>query len=362
MLSLAKFVKAASLAVVVGTSLLCSVLVLKAAAPRATASNSPAPNVPSGLKASTPARQIDDKINFLLLQNEAARAKLSSGSLVFQEVLGGDVPADASKGELHSRSGTVSFHNAFRLGTKKETAGIALSAGGPIIQHVESETHSVIGPFHSGIWIVGRPLAEQYDHQSPQSMRISTIERIGSLAGEDYLQLGFGAPNKPLRELINEDPARFSWKVEEKNEAGKDHIFNLEMYFKPPKGGEPYRIHDIELNADKGFLVTSLRFYREDGRIWSSINMQARDTTGKGEWAITQLEDKAFADPSNPAQSPLTHYRMLKFQFKDVNQPIDDSIFDIKSLDLPERLIVAHEDAAGRKDVYVVANSRPVPQ
>jgi hypothetical protein len=114
------------------------------------------------------------------------------------------------------------------------------------------------------------------------------------------------------------------------------------------------------LNADKGFLVTGIKYYKADGPVFASIEMGAEDVTGRGDWMITQVEDKTSKNPSS-SQSDLAVYRLIKLQFKELNQPIASSMFEMKSLGLPENLPVLHEDLTGERNTWIVQNSHPLP-
>jgi hypothetical protein len=306
------------------------------------------------------AGDVADRLDFLVAQNETSRGKIKSGVFSFEESFGSNLPADLAKAELKNRSGSMMFQDDYRLGTKKEMVGIGRSLDGPVESHIATEMRSVVGPSHAGVWIVGQPVAEQHDHEAPKSMRTSTKGIVEQHAGQDFLQLGFGLPIKPLRELIKQNPDRSSWQVDERDSpAGR--VFVLKRFLNSPSG-DPKLTLEVELNAKKGFLVTAARFYTMEGQQYSAIDLNVEDVTGRGDWVVTRYEDKTFKDPSNPSQSPLTLYRAIKLQYKDINQPVEKSVFDIKSLGLPEKLTVAHEGIDGRQDVYIVSNAQPLPQ
>jgi len=202
----------------------------------------------------------------------------------------------------------------------------------------------VLSQTYTASWIVGTAPAEQYFHKFPSNLA-SDEER--EYQGDLVELYGFGMGDEDLETLQAETKPE-EWSVKTVKHKAGEVVIELTVDY--PKIGPTI----VVIDPNKGHLIRNVTSYALDHSVRGVISIDAQHVAGNI-WFPMRVEETSFD------HGRVTRHLVLSVRNLEINQPVDDILFSIEALDLPDGMVLEQHRTDGSVAEYVMRKGEPVP-
>jgi hypothetical protein len=281
-----------------------------------------------------------DLIQFLTLQNEHARGKVSSFSATIHLAKSIKTVSEEQQGTMMQEGENVWAEHSFKQDNPMPTAAN--------VQVMDTGTfRAVANDMYIASWAVGTGSALQFDHESLAllSLRDRGI-RLESRRQIDITKYGFGNGDLAFREIISEGPSYSTWEVQSVGQ-GDDARYELRrFYVVDGKKGRLVSEHVIDPN--RGYLLTASKYYGSDQKLGAFVAVDANEVA-PGIWMPVAVTRTQYAGwPKHIDASVVDLGITAQIEYESINQDIPDEQFTLSALKMPAGTDIIRQTVDGQ--------------
>ena len=280
-----------------------------------------------------------NKLQFVIQQNEAARSQLESFRYSYQ--IETDTFPAGQPAEKQVSSGRVVASREGRYGFLEKIQPI-LDAGSDKVVFEPRANRMVVNDKYSASWSGSNSsVAVVVDHSSFASLSPEIAETLEHSGGEKFEECSFGTTESTLASIYNSKKERH-WDLSERVDLSGGKEFAVKL-FSPAGGHVPLLISEWQLDADKGFLVTSYKAYRTNTLVGFVRTVDVKCDPLTKLWFPSVIIEKTLrawvlppADiANNPHAEELYRERRIHIDGVTLHAAVAKEQFSLEALDIP---------------------------
>jgi hypothetical protein len=290
-------------------------------------------------------------LEFLLLQNEAARARIDSAAYTVR--YGKEYDRGRGKKRVQGSS-QLKFSGKWRW--ELEDFKRSTEPGG-VLEH-EAKSSVVVNDEYVGLHLEeGLPayvfMHERIEKPNPEGQKWPETQNQ-----TDVLDLVFGSHGQSLREYLAPDPVRAV--ASEERDPNDGHVFYRITVYNSAYSVDPKDPDSVFLlDPEKDFLITQAAYFNKGGGLWLNRTFElskVRDAQGRELWFPARFEEARHGKSSDLDKAPAqTEVQTASVVDPEVNISIPPEQFELGTLtaDFDQPIIIWEIDGTEKGGGYI---------